>query len=74
MPEPQAFCLIEVPHALVMPAEVAMKLFPLLCHGEPVSFDWTNKVYKRVDPARDGSVIKQFSAAQYAQLALESTD
>ena len=51
-----------------------MELFPLLCQGEPVQYDWQNKVHKRVSSDRDGCTIKQFTIAQYAALALESTD
>lgn len=72
MAKTQAYCIIETPHAMVIPAEIAMELFPLLCHGEPVQYDWQNKVHKRVAPERDGCTIKQFTIAQYAQLALNS--
>lgn len=65
-----SYCIVEVPHALVLPADVAMKLFPLLCQGEPVQYDWSDKVHKRVKPERDGCTIKQFTVVQYAQLAL----
>lgn len=70
----QTYCIIETPHAMVLPSEIAMELFPLLCHGEPVHYDWQNKVHKRVSPDRDTCTIKQFTIAQYAALALESTD
>jgi hypothetical protein len=72
MAKPQTYCIIEVPHAMVLPAEIAMELFPLLCHGEPVQYDWQEKVHKRVARDRDGCTIKQFTIAQYAQLALNS--
>lgn len=72
MAEQHTYCLVEIPYAMVLPADVAMKLFPLLCHGEPVQYDWQNKVHKRVAPERDGCTIKQFTIAQYAQLALNS--
>lgn len=74
MAKHQAYCIIDVPHTLVMPADLAMELFPLLCAGEPVTYDWTNKVHKRVPSERDGCTIKQFTLAQYAELALNSTD
>lgn len=70
MAKQESYCLIEVPYALVLPADVAMQLFPLLCHGEPVQYDWSEKVHKRVSPDRDGASIKQFTVAQYAQLVL----
>ena len=74
MTKQQTYCIIETPHAMVLPAEVAMELFPLLCQGEPVQYDWQNKTHKRVTSDRDGCTIKQFTIAQYAQLALNSTD
>jgi hypothetical protein len=72
MADAQAYCIVEVPYALVLPADVAMKLFPLLCQGEPVQYDWTNGVHKRVKTKSDGANIKQFTIAQYAELALNS--
>jgi hypothetical protein len=57
---------------MVLPSEIAMELFPLLCHGEAVQYDWQEKVHKRVARDRDGCTIKQFTIAQYAQLALNS--
>lgn len=73
-PEHPAYCIVEVPYALVLPADVAMKLFPLLCQGEPVQYDWTNSVHHRVKPKSDGASIKQFTIAQYASLALSSDE
>jgi hypothetical protein len=56
---------------MVFPAEVAMELFPLLCQGEAVSYDWQDKTYKWQKPVRDYScTVKQFTIAEYAQLAL----
>jgi hypothetical protein len=56
---------------MVFPAEVAMELFPLLCQGEPVTYDWSDKAYSRSKPARDYiCTVKQFTIAEYAQLAL----
>ena len=74
MADQSAYCIIEVPYALVLPADVAMKLFPLLCHGEPVQFDWSDKAHKRIKTDRDGVSIKQFTIAQYASLALSSDE
>jgi hypothetical protein len=72
MADAPSYCIVEVPYALVLPADVAMKLFPLLCQGEPVQYDWTNGVHKRVKTKSDGANIKQFTIAQYAELALNS--
>jgi hypothetical protein len=74
MADTPAYCIVEVPYALVLPADIAMKLFPLLCHGEPVQYDWTNGVHKRVKTKSDSANIKQFTLAQYAELALSSDE
>lgn len=74
MAKQQTYCLVEIPHAMVLPSEIAMELFPLLCAGEAVTYDWQNKTFKRATSERDGCTIKQFTIAQYAALALESTD
>ena len=73
-PEHPAYCIIEFPYALVLPADVAMKVFPLICQGEPVTYDWTNSVHKRVKSRADGISIKQFTLAQYASLALSDDE
>jgi hypothetical protein len=74
MAKQESYCIVEIPHAMVLPADVAMQLFPLLCQGEPVSYDWQTKTHKRVTSDRDTCTIKQFTIAQYAALALNSTD
>ena len=74
MAEQSAYCIVEVPYALVLPADVAMKLFPLVCQGEPVQYDWTNGVHKRVKTKNDSANIKQFTIAQYAALALNDDE
>jgi len=71
MSKVQAYCLIDFPHSMVFPAEVAMQLFPMLCQGEAVSYDWTEKQYKR-EATRDTVVVKQFTLAQYAEVQLNS--
>lgn len=70
MAKQESYCIIDIPYSMVMPAELAMQLFPLLCHGEPVSYDWQDKTHKRVSADRDKASIKQFTIAQYAALAL----
>ena len=74
MADQSAYCIIEFPYALVLPADVAMKVFPLICQGEPVQYDWTNSVHKRVKSRADGISIKQFTIAQYASLALSDDE
>ena len=67
----QAYCIIDFPHSMVFPAEVAMELFPAICQGEAVEYDWTTKQHRR-KPSRDGVCIKQFTLAQVAELELNS--
>ena len=74
MADTPAYCIVEVPYALVLPADVAMKLFPLVCQGEPVQYNWTEGVHKRVKTKSDGANIKQFTIAQYAALALNDDE
>lgn len=71
MSKVQTYCLIDFPHSMVFPAEVAMQLFPMLCQGESVDFDWTTKQYKR-EQNRATVSIKQFTLAQYAEVQLNS--
>ena len=72
MAKQQTYCLIEVPATLLLPADIAMELFPLLCHAEPVTYDWQDKTYKRRDGRDYAVTIKQFTIADYAALALNS--
>lgn len=75
MAKQQTYCLIDIPSSMVFPAEVAMELFPLLCQGESVSYDWQEKTHKRNKPTRDYSCsVKQFTIAEYAQLALNEEE
>lgn len=76
MTKPVTYCIIELggTGGLVMPTDVAMQLFPLLLQAEEVVYDWNKQRYKRIQ--RDTTVnnlgLKQFTTAQYAELALDS--
>jgi hypothetical protein len=75
MAKPETYCIIELGGSgLVLSTDVAMQLFPLLCQADEVTYDWSSKRYKRVK--RESSVnnmsIRQFTPAQYAELALNS--
>ena len=75
MAKHQTYCLIDMPSSMVFPSEVAMELFPLLCQGEAVTYDWQDKTYTRAKPTRDHScTVKQFTIAEYAQLALNEEE
>lgn len=71
MSKSQTYCIIDFPNSMVFPAEVAVQLFPMLCQGEAVSYDWTEKQYKR-ETNRDTVALKQFTLVQYAELQLNS--
>jgi len=52
-----------------------MELFPLLCQGEAVTYDWQDKVYRWQKPVRDyACTVKQFPLTEYAQLALNEEE
>ena len=75
MTKPETYCIIELGgQGLVLPTNVAMQLFPLLCQAEEVTYDWTAQRHKRTK--RQSTVnnmsIRQFTPAQYAELALDS--
>lgn len=75
MTKPVTYCIIELGgQGLVMTTDVAMQLFPLLCQAEEVTYDWTAQRYKRTQrqTAVNNMALKQFTTAQYAELALNS--
>lgn len=70
---PQSYCLIDNIGSMVFSAEVAMQLFPLLCQGEVVEYEWTKKTYKRKPQDMHSKItLRQFTIAEYASLALDS--
>jgi hypothetical protein len=69
----QSYCLIDSIGTLVLPADIAMQLFPLLCQGEVVEYEWTKKTYKRKPQDMHSKItLRQFTIAEYASLALDS--
>ena len=69
----QSYCLIDSIGTLVLPADIAMQLFPLLCQGEPVEYDWNTKAFKRKPQDTHSKLsLRQFTIAEYASLALDS--
>lgn len=67
--EPQGYALIEGAHAIVLPVDVAMQVFTLMCKGQKVSYDWQSKTYRRTNEGLP--TLKMFSIAEYATLQLE---
>jgi hypothetical protein len=75
MTKPITYCIIELGGSgLVLPTDVAMQLFPLLCQAEEVTYDWSAQRYKRTQrqTSVNNMALKQFTTAQYAELALNS--
>ena len=75
-PQPaEAMCLIEINSSyLLLSAKDAAEIFPILCKGEVLEYDWNSKGYKRkkVDVHNVGVTLKQFTVEQYAVMALNS--
>ena len=61
---------------LLLPADVAVEAFKLLCRGEPIRYDWEKKGYKRerTTSSNGGVSLRTFSLEDYASLALNSVD
>lgn len=75
MSKPVSYCIIELGgQGLVLPTDVAVQLFPLLCQAEEVTYDWTAQRYKRIkrQTSVNNMALRQFTTAQYAELALDS--
>jgi hypothetical protein len=63
-----AYALIENLRSVVLPTDVAMQVFTLLCQGEQVTFDWQTKAYKR--DTEYAPTLKVFTLRDHASLAL----
>jgi len=74
MAKQQAYCIVDIPSTMVFTAEVAMELFPLLCQGEAVTYDWQEKTHRRRKSSDYNCTVKQFTIAEYAQLALNEEE
>jgi len=62
------YALLEHVNGVVLPAEIAVQVFTLLCKGERVSFDWQSKMYKREVEYQPS--LKVFTAKDLAGLEL----
>lgn len=65
----QGYAMLENVSSVVLPVEIAMQVFALLCQGEKVSYDWQTKTYRIVNEGTP--YLKMFSIAEYATLKLE---
>ncbi len=62
------YAMLEGVGGVVLPADIAMQVFALLCQGESVEYDWSSKSHKR---RKDNPItLRMFSVAEYATLAL----
>jgi hypothetical protein len=68
---PTTYAIIEVPQKVVLPADVAAQVFALLCRGEPVTYEYSTKSFRRTADEYALPTLKVFTLSQYAALALE---
>lgn len=62
------YAMIEQCDRVVLPVEVAMQVFTLLCQGDRVSYDWQTKTY-RYDREYQPT-LKMMSIKDYATLSI----
>lgn len=62
------YAMVDGVHTIVLPVEVAVQVFTLLCQGEKVSYDWQTKTYKRDKEYLPA--LKMFSVIDMASLSL----
>lgn len=67
-PVMQGYALIEHVNSVVLPADIAVQVFTLLCQGQRVNYDWQTKTYKREKEYQPS--LKVFTAVDYAGLEL----
>lgn len=67
--QPQGYALLQDVHSLILPVDVALQVFALLCQGEKVSYDWQTKTHRIVKDSLPS--LRMFSIAEYATLHLE---
>ncbi len=67
-PTPQGFAMIDQISSVVLPVDIAVQVFTLLCQGQKVSYDWQTKTYKRDNEYPPS--LRMFSATDYAGLEL----
>ena len=68
-PDPNpGYALLDSVGGVVLPADVAIEVFRLICQGDSVEYDWQSKSHRR---RKDSTVtLRMFSVAEYATLAL----
>ncbi len=68
-PTPQGFAMIDQINSVVLPMDIALQVFALLCQGEKVSYDWQTKTHRIVNEGTPS--LRMFSITEYATLKLE---
>lgn len=62
------YAMLEHVNSVVLPADIAIQVFALLCRGQRVSYDWQTKMYKREVEYQPS--LKVFTAKDLAGLEL----
>lgn len=65
----KGYAMLENLSSVVLPVDIAMQVFTLLCQGEKVSYDWQTKTYRRTNESPPN--LRMFSITEYATLHLE---
>lgn len=66
----QLMAIIEVDAALVLPYDLACKLFEFVCQATPVRYDWGSSSYKRVTEPNSLPKMRMFTVAEFATMQL----
>ncbi len=65
-PTPQGFAMIDNIHSVVLPMDIALQVFALLCQGEKVSYDWQTKTHRIVNEGTPS--LRMFSLTDMEQV------
>ena len=68
-PKVIGYAMIDNIHNVVLPMDIALQVFALLCQGEKVSYDWQSKTHRIVNEGTPS--LRMFSITEYATLKLE---
>ncbi len=68
-PKVVGYAMIDQINSVVLPMDIAMQVFTLLCQGEKVSYDWQTKTHRIVNEGTPA--LRMFSVTEYATLKLE---
>ena len=63
------YAMLDNINNVVLPIDIALQVFTLLCQGEKVSYDWQSKTHRIV--VEGTPQLRMFSLTEYATLKLE---